>query len=127
MIYYNNEGMKIRKTLKISLDQIRKSLNPPKKDKLIILAWDIETYTERGGDTLAQAEYNEDEVFMICMTVFWKGESKPFLKICLTIQECEKDDDWLIVISKDQESMILEFACCLNRLDPNIVTGFNNT
>src|SRR5271154_7599647 len=67
---------KFKKILKVHLDHMSLSDNPPKHDKLMIFTWNIETYTERSGDNVPMAEFKEDEVFMICIAVYW-SDQKP--------------------------------------------------
>src|SRR6185369_3870759 len=64
------------------------------KDKRIILmTWDIETYTNSNTGRVPQPEYVEDEVFMICMTIHCLNDKIPLRKICLVTQDTIEDDD----------------------------------
>ena len=124
---YDNGEIRYRKVLEVPVKNMIKCENPPKQEKLMIFAWDIESYTERGGDVIPDGEFIEDEVFMICAAVYWNDQVEPILKICFVTKECDKENDWKIRISEDQGKMILDFAGCLNRLNPDIVIGFNDT
>jgi DNA polymerase elongation subunit (family B) len=97
------------------------------KDKRIILmTWDIETYTNSNTGRVPQPEYVEDEVFMICMTIHCLNDKKPLRKVCLVTQDTIKDDDWILIKCENQKELILKFGKCLSIIKPDIVVGFND-
>ena len=96
------------------------------KEKIMIMTWDIETYSSRPGE-LPTAKYDEDEVFMLCMTIHWKDETIPLQKICLTTQQSNFEDDWLLIVCQDQIELIKQFAECLNKLNPDFIFDFNGS
>jgi DNA polymerase elongation subunit (family B) len=128
LTYYDKElTFKFRKVVDINLDDISLSEYQPKNEKLLILAWDIETYSEREGGEIPKAKFDKDEVFMICISVHWKDSVKPKLKICLSVQDLERDKRWIIRKSNSQKLLILDFAYCITRLNPDFVIGFNDS
>ncbi|RIB11813.1 hypothetical protein C2G38_2202420 [Gigaspora rosea] len=53
------------------------------KDRTLVIAWDIETYSLRRIGELPVAQYDKDRVFTICMTLHWKDDPRPLKQICL--------------------------------------------
>ncbi|RIA81375.1 hypothetical protein C1645_744568 [Glomus cerebriforme] len=60
-------------------------------DRTLVLTWDIKTYSSRKTGEVPNAKYEEDVVFMICMTVHWKDDPKPLKQICLVDVETAPD------------------------------------
>ncbi|GES83546.1 ribonuclease H-like domain-containing protein [Rhizophagus clarus] len=60
-------------------------------DHTLVLTWDIEIYSSRKTGEVSNAKYEEDVVFMICMTVHWKDNPKPLKQICLVNVETAPD------------------------------------
>src|SRR6185436_14229519 len=127
LTYCDRNQIKFKKVIKIMLNDIGLSPQPPKNEKMMIFTWDIETYSDRGDGDIPQVEFDKDEVFMICVAIFWKDEKQPILQICLTTQELDGDDNWIVRESDSQHSLILDFAYCVNHLNPDVITGFNDT
>ncbi|RHZ76254.1 hypothetical protein Glove_199g123 [Diversispora epigaea] len=71
-------------------------------DRTLVLAWDIETYSGRKMGNLPDARNEEDQVFMICMTVHWKDNPNLLLQISPDIQIKFNDSqyDWSFIIEK---------------------------
>nr|CAG8581542.1 4718_t:CDS:2 [Entrophospora candida] len=76
-------------------------------DRTLVLAWDIETNSTRGLDSLPMARYKEDNVFIICMTVNWKDDPKPLKQIRLV------------------DKLLKAFALCWRALAPDIEITYN--
>jgi hypothetical protein len=53
------------------------------RDRMLVLTWDIETYSSRGLGEFSEAINKEDSVIMICMILHWKDDPKPLKQICL--------------------------------------------
>ncbi|RIB15279.1 hypothetical protein C2G38_2247731 [Gigaspora rosea] len=66
-------------------------------DRTLVLTWDIETYSARKMGDLPNAKNDKDQVFMICMTVHWKDNSKPLKRICLVDVETKPDPSWITI------------------------------
>jgi DNA polymerase elongation subunit (family B) len=104
------------------------------KDRTLVMTWDIETYSNRNMGDLPLSDYDEDNIFMICMTVHWKDDAKPLAQICITDHECDSDDRWTTIIcgenSKDSSityiNIIKAFALCFEMFRPDILCGFND-
>ena len=61
------------------------------RDCTLVLTQDIETYSSRGIGEFPVAQYDEDRVFTICMTLHWKDDPKPLKQICLVDVESAPD------------------------------------
>jgi len=59
--------------------------------RTLVLMWDIETYSSRKTGEVPNAKYEEDVVFMICMTVHWKDDPELLKQICLVDVETASD------------------------------------
>jgi DNA polymerase elongation subunit (family B) len=110
----------------IEINNIRLSKSQIEIKQLIVLAWDIETSSTRQGE-LPNPQYDEDEVFMICLSLHNKDMEKPIKKICITTQECDKGEDWKLIVCDNQEELILLFAKIIIKLKPNFIIGFNDS
>ncbi|CAG8678848.1 15646_t:CDS:2, partial [Acaulospora morrowiae] len=84
LVYGNDQ---YRKVLKVHRDHIINGQNPLKRNRIMILCWDIETYSSREGGEVPKPEYDKDE----------------------DLNECE---DWIFKRSYSQEQMIMDFAYC---------------
>jgi DNA polymerase elongation subunit (family B) len=118
------------------------------RDRLLVMTWDIETFSGRKLGEVPDAKYVDDVVFMICMTLHWKDNPKPLHAICLVDVETEPDSRWDTVIvdragiivegqflrgaanahdpDTRQANMIRAFAYIVEAWKPDIVTGFND-
>ncbi|CAG8703575.1 6031_t:CDS:2, partial [Acaulospora morrowiae] len=99
--YSNDLTFHYRKVLNVHRDHIINGQNPPKRNRIMILCWDIETYSSRDGGEVPKPEYDEDE----------------------DLNECE---DWIFRRSYSQEQMIMNFAYCVRLINPDVMMGFND-
>jgi len=97
------------------------------KDRTLVLAWDIETHTDRSGGELPEGHYDEDHVFMICMTVHWKDDPTPLHQVCIVDVDTAPDLGWTTVVGGTQENVLRAFALVWRMFAPDIVTGFNDS
>ncbi|CAI2196705.1 8730_t:CDS:1, partial [Funneliformis geosporum] len=97
------------------------------RDRTLVLTWDIETYSSRRMGGVPNAKYEEDVVFMICMTVHWKDDPEPLKRICLVDVETAPDPQWITVICGSQTNLLKAFALCWKNLAPDIYIGFNDS
>jgi len=82
------------------------------RDRTLVLTWDIETYSSRRMGGVPNAKYEEDVVFIICMTVHWKNDSKPLKQICLVDVETAPDSRLITVVCGFQVNLLKAFALC---------------
>lgn len=114
----------------VTIDNIKLSENQNHDIKYITtLTFDIETFSGRGVGDLPQAKYEQDEVFVICMTFHYNNDPQPLKIYCLSIQDScvDEKDNWKFIKCKDQKDIILQFAKIISKLKPNIVIGFNDS
>lgn len=97
------------------------------KDRTLVMAWDIETYSSRKTGEVPSAEYNEDIVFMICLTVHWLHESDALYKICIVDKDTESDPRWITIVCKNEFNILKVLAICWNHFKPDIFIGYNDS
>lgn len=97
------------------------------KDKLLVLGWDIETYSGRSLGDLPMPFYDEDECFMICLSFHWKDDVKPLCQICLVNVESAPDPNWITIQCSTNENLLKAFAICWREMAPDITVGFNDS
>ncbi|CAB4407083.1 unnamed protein product [Rhizophagus irregularis] len=91
-------------------------------DRTLVLTWDIETYSSRKMGGAPNANYEEDVVFIICMTVYWKDDPEPLKQICLVDVKIASDSlsdiqigfndsqyDWKFIVEKAKKLGMLEW------------------
>ena len=91
------------------------------------MTWDIETYTERETYKPPEAKYDDDNVFMICMTLHWKDSTEPLKQICLVDVETAPDPRWVTIVCKNQKNLLKVFAICWETFLPDVQIGFNDS
>lgn len=95
------------------------------KDTRVTLTLDIETHTSRG--TVPSPEHDEDNIFMLCMTVHFGDENEARQKICLVDVETAPDPNWITVICKTEANILKAFALCWHMIAPDIQLDFNGS
>ena len=61
---------------------------------------------------MPNAKYEENVVFMICMTVHWKDDPKPLKQICLVDVETAPDSRLITIVYENQTNILKVFALC---------------
>ncbi|CAI2188895.1 17631_t:CDS:2, partial [Funneliformis geosporum] len=97
------------------------------RDRTLVLTWDIEIYSSQKTGEVPNAKYEEDVVFMICMTVHWKNDPEPLKQICLVDVETAPDLRLITVVCENQTNLLKAFALCWKCLAPDIHLGFNDS
>ncbi|RIA91221.1 hypothetical protein C1645_737292 [Glomus cerebriforme] len=82
------------------------------RDRTLILTWDIETYSSRKMGGVPNANYEEDVVFMICMTVHWKDDPEQLKQICLVDVETAPEPGLITIVCGNQTNLLKAFALC---------------
>ncbi|RHZ89349.1 hypothetical protein Glove_16g15 [Diversispora epigaea] len=98
-----------------------------KNPKSILGTCIIETHSTRKLARPPRANYKEDNVFMICMTLHWKDDAKALQKTCLVDIEISPDPDRITIICGNQINLLKAFALCLQTFTPDIQLGFNDS
>ena len=73
------------------------------------------------------AKYEEDVVFMICMTVHWKDNPELLKQICLIDVKTVSDLRWITIVCGSQTNLLKAFVLCWKLLAPDIQIGFNDS
>jgi DNA polymerase elongation subunit (family B) len=99
------------------------------KDRTVVMAWDIETYSSRKTGEVPKAEYENDQAFMICMSVHWLHSSESLYNICIVDKETESDSRWTTIVCGDLNycNIIKAMAICWNHFKPDIFIGYNDS
>lgn len=97
------------------------------KDRTLVMAWDIETYSSRGTGEVPTAEHDQDIVFMICMTVHWLHESEALYKICIVDKDTESDPRWTTIVCNSETNILKAMAIGWNHFKPDLFIGFNDS
>ena len=111
----------------VDINDFKYSDNQSIDGKFLIFAWDIESWSGRGLGDLPMGKYEEDEVFLICICLFRQGDEFPFKKICITTQNSNYDNDWLVLVVKNQKELLFTFANVIFNIKPDIEIGFNSS
>ncbi len=108
-------------------DEKTRSLPKITKDRTLVMAWDIETYSSRKTGEVPTAEHNEDIAFMICLSIHWLHESDALYKICIVDKETESDTRWITIVCDTEINVLKAFAICWNHFKPDIFIGYNDS
>ncbi|RHZ81111.1 hypothetical protein Glove_123g74 [Diversispora epigaea] len=125
--YYYRKIAREKRLPLSSWAEIRNYTYTLSRDKTLVLTWDIETYSLCGLGGLPVAKYEEDCVFMICMTIHWKDDPNPLMQLCLVDVETKPDSRWITIICGNQTNLLKAFALCWKLLTPDIQIGFNDS
>lgn len=136
---YNEERYINPNKQRKNTDDDRKTINAPismaslKRQRILIMAWDIETYSGRldadGNrlNDLPNAEHDEDCVFLISCVFRWSDMDSEFLRVSLVTPNADLYDRGFTVICNDQVELLANFGKVLGRMRPDMITGFNDS
>ena len=97
------------------------------QDRTLIMTFDIETSPgDRANPTLPRATNPGDLLRMIGITLHWRCDPTPLLRICLVDSPSEPDERWLTVVCGDEAGIVLAFGAVKGALPPEILVGFND-
>lgn len=94
--------------------------------KLLVMTWDIETYSGRKTGEVPKPHNAEDEVFMIGATVHWMGDPRPLHQLCIVSTPTHPDPRWTTVVCGSMADLIRAFALAFRGFAPEIITGFSD-
>lgn len=98
-------------------------LNLNKVGKLLIASFDIECTSVDG--TFPQANRQGDEIIQIGTSVYEYGNNKCLYKHMITLKSCEEIEEMDVESYDNERDVIIAWADFINRLDPDIITGYN--
>ena len=90
---------------------------------LIIASFDIECTSLDGS--FPDARRKGDEVIQIGTTFHRYGEKSCFYKNIITLKKCNKIEGVDVICCNTELELIMEWAQLINRVDPDIITGYN--
>lgn len=98
------------------------------RDRTLVEAWDIETYTSRkAGDLLPVSENKEDVVFLITLSYFWKDSTTPLVQFALVDKKTHPDSRWITIVCGSEQNVLRAVALVRNRMAPDISLSFNGS
>ena len=97
------------------------------KDRTLVVAWDIETYSGRGEGDLPMAHNDEDNCFMISLTAHWKDDPVALKQICIVDVETAPNPEWITIVCGSPTNILKAFALCVRAFAPDIMIGFNDS
>lgn len=122
--YYHNDQKFSRCNYEINVDY--KDVQPFKLNKIgkiLIASFDIECTSIDG--TFPKADRPGDEVIQIGTSVYEYGNPKCVYKSMITLKDCLPIDDVDVESYQTEKNVILAWAKFIQRLDPDIITGYN--
>ena len=90
---------------------------------LLVASMDIECTS--GDGTFPQARRKDDKIIQICTTIHRYGETECCLKHCVTLNKSDPIDGVIIEECKSERQLILKWTKFINRLSPDVLTGYN--
>lgn len=90
---------------------------------LIIASFDIECVSEDG--TFPIADRDNDRIIQIATTFNMYGNSECYYKHIITLDTCEEIVGSDVVQCKTEKEVLKEWTKLIQRLDPDIITGYN--
>jgi DNA polymerase elongation subunit (family B) len=97
------------------------------RDRTLVLAWDIETDSDRGTGDVPDAQHKGDNAFMIAMTVHWKDDPAPLKQVLLVDVDAAPDRRWTTVVCGTPQNVLKAFALVYRGFAPEIMAGFNDS
>lgn len=97
------------------------------KDRTLIMAWDIETHSTRKTGEVPSPDNDEDNAFMICLTIHWLHDADALVKICIVDKDTESDNRWITIVCKSFVNILKAFAICWEHYKPDICIGYNDS
>lgn len=97
----------------------------PPVDRLMVMAWDIETYTSTGPGLPDHGDPNA-RIFMIGIAFYWYFDSTPLKRVCIVDQVCEPHPDFDTIVVADEKSLLLAYFDLVSRMRPEICVAFND-
>lgn len=111
-----------------------KSISDPEllHDRSMTMAFDLETWTPRQGDVPGVNDVfdngNESAVIFMCGCTFsWQHSQEPLARVCITTLPVPPVPEVTIVQCEDQASIMVLFACLVERMAPEFVIEFNGS
>jgi len=88
-----------------------------------ILSWDIECQSSRGFPEFPDANIKGDIISQIGCSLWIFGKQK--IKFILSCFDSDDIDEGILIICKNEKTLIKNFCNLISSLDPDILTGYN--
>ena len=98
-------------------------VNIPDIGPMIIASFDIECVSEDGS--FPKADRQNDRIIQIGTTCHYHGKKDCFMKHIITLGKCDDIDGAIVESYETEEEVILAWTKFMQRLDPDIITGYN--
>ena len=106
----------------IEWNKIEPAINP-NIGPMIIASFDIECVSMDGS--FPKAERKEDAIIQIGTTSHYHGQNTCFLKHIITLGKSDPIDGVVVESYDTEEEVLCAWARLIQRLDPDIITGYN--
>lgn len=110
-----------------NIEVVEEEITDLAADKLISMAWDIETYNADEDGRIPLPDYDNHRIFMIGITFQFINDKKPFLKVCLSDCPVKESKDFITIVCDNEEQLITGMGRCIKCIRPDIIMGFNDT
>lgn len=99
-----------------------------KRDKAVLLTWDIETAKSphRKDGKVPLPEDDDSRIFQISMVANTVHNPNAYLNILITNIPQDPDPDTLVIKCKDEADIITTFANVFERINPDYINAFNS-
>jgi DNA polymerase elongation subunit (family B) len=98
-------------------------VNIPDIGPMIIASFDIECVSEDGS--FPKADRPNDRIIQIGTTCHYHGKKDCFMKHIITLGKCDDIDGAIVEFYETEEEVLLAWTNFIQRLDPDIITGYN--
>lgn len=95
-----------------------------RKDKSILMTFDIEMYSAELGRVPDGTDV-DDDLFMIGLTIHFTNEDESIMNIVITTKYNNPDPDFLTIVCPSEKEVLITFALLLSTIKPDFVTEFN--
>lgn len=95
-------------------------------DKSILAAFDIEM-CPYNTNLFPSGKVPEDQLYMICITFHYVKQVESLLSVCIVSKPCDKQDDMLTIVCRDERTVLLVFSFLIKKFQPEFITEYNGS
>ncbi len=119
----NSYRLHIKNLIKVPAEELTAELF---KEKSLLMCWDIETMPSEVDGDVPKPENLGDKMPCIGVSFHWVSEEKPLFQVVLSMFPAAPNPKYLTVICGKETNVMLGFAELVERMRPEIITGFND-
>lgn len=108
----------------VIINEVNYSNDILRKDKSILVAFDIEMHSYVPG-RVPDGKEVDDDLFMIGFTVHHTNEEESIMNIVITTKYNDPDPEFLTIVCPSEKEVLIMFAMLLASIKPDFVTEFN--